>query len=311
MRSARCCLENLLGVANNITMTTMQKGFVAACLLSVSLWHAPAMAAQPAAGAAPGGPPRQLKVDHLPAGLFAAKRIATTPTQRHERVDVPSGSGKLHLWISYPRGEGKAGVVIILPHETGLDDWTRAVADQVAHDGFIAIAPDLLTGRRPGGGNTEAFAFPDEVIAARATVTAEEALRAYQTAREYGLKLSRANGKSAGLGFSAGGTDTFRFAASVPTLNAGVVFYGAAPGEDVLARINAPLLGLYGALDPVVAPTVQNTVAAMRRLGKSFAAEIYPHASNFFLVYNDMADNGPATESAWPRAMAFLKQHLQ
>lgn len=292
-------------------MKTMKKESAAACLLSLSLGHATVMAAQPSPPAPQGGAPRQFKVDHLPAGLFAAKRIATMPTQRYERVDVPSGSGKLHLWISYPPGEEKAGVVIILPPETGLDEWTRAAADQVAHDGFIAIAPDLLTGRGPRDGNTDAFAFPDEVIDARAKVTAGDALRAYQTAREYGLKLPRANGKSAGLGFSVGATDAFRFAASASALNAAVAFYGAAPGEDVLARINIPMLGLYGALDPLVAPTIQNTIATMQRLGKPFEAEVYPHASNFFLLYNDMAENGPATEAAWPKAMAFLKQHLR
>lgn len=275
---------------------------VTSCLVLASSWFASSMAAQQ---------PPWVKPDHLPAGLFSAKRVATMPTQRYERIDVPSGSGKLHLWISYPPGEGKAGVVIVMPHETGLDDWMRAVADQVAHDGFIAIAPDLLTGRGPRGGNTDSFPYPDEALKARAAMTVADAQRAYQTAREYGLKLARANGKSAGLGFSVGGTDTFRFAANEPGLNAGVVFYGAAPGEDVLARINTPMLGLYGELDPVVAPTVQNTVAAMKRLGKPFEAEVYPHASNFFLVYNDMAENGPATNNAWPKAMAFFKQHLE
>lgn len=298
---------------------------VTACLLSLLvLWNAPQPAAQqpadagpqgrggnaPAAGRGGGGGPA--KADNLPANFFAAKRYATMPTQRQTWVDVPSGTATIRTLIAYPPGEDRAGVVILMSHEPGLDDWMRAAADQVAHDGFIAIAPDLLTGRGPRGGNTDAFPFPDEAIRARAAVTAADALRIYQAARDYGLKLPRANGKSASVGFSGSGTDSWRFAASVPSLNAAVVFYGAAPGDDVLARITAPVLGLYGELDTVVGPpTVQGTAGTMKRLGKQFEFQIYPHAANLFLIYQDMAQNGAAANEAWPRAMAFLKQHLQ
>src|SRR5262245_27684459 len=91
-----------------------------------------------------GGGGNQQKAEPLPAGLFTAKRYATMPTQRREWVDIPVGSSKVHTLISYPPGEDKAGVVILVPDEPGLDDWMRAETDQVAHDGFIAIAPDLL-----------------------------------------------------------------------------------------------------------------------------------------------------------------------
>ena len=266
-------------------------------------------AAEGARGGRGGG--NQQKADTLPAGLFNARRYATMPTERHEWVDIPAGAVKLHTWISYPPGNDKAGVVILMHHEPGLDDWMRAAADQVAHDGFIAIAPDLLSGRGPGGGNTDAFLFPDDAIKASAKVTPAESLRAYKAARDYGLKLARANGKSASVGFSSGGTTSFRFAADVPTLNATVVFYGLAPADDVLAKINAPVLALYGELDTRVAPTLPTTSDAMKRLGKTLDMQVYPHATNFFLIYQDMAQNGAATNMAWPRAMAFLKQHLQ
>jgi carboxymethylenebutenolidase len=264
-----------------------------------------------ARGGRGGGGGNQQKADNLPAGLFTAKRFAMMPTQRHEWVDIPSGAVKLHTWISYPPGEDKAGVVILMAHEPGLDDWMRAAADQVAHDGFIAVAPDLLSGHGPGGGGTDAFAFPDDAVKASAKLTTNDALRAYKAARDYALKLTRANGKSASLGFSGGGTASYRFAADVPMLNAAVVFYGLAPPDDVLAKINAPVLALYGDLDTVVTPTVQATADTMKRLGKTFEMEVYPHAANFFLLYQDMAQNGAATNMAWPRAMAYLKQHLQ
>ena len=104
---------------------------------------------------------------------------------------------------------------------------------------------------------------------------------------------------------------SFRFAADEPTLNAAVVFYGSAPADDVLAKINAPVLGLYGELDTSVTPALQTTADTMKRLGKMFDMQAYPHATNFFLIYQDMAQNGAATNMGWPRAIAFLKLHLQ
>ena len=291
-----------------------RKVLIIAGLVTLSFgWTALAAQQPPAQGAAArgGGGGNQQKADNLPAGLFTAKRFATMPTQRHEWVDVPVGSAKLHTWVSYPPGEEKAGVVILMPHEPGLDDWMRAAADQVAHDGFIAIAPDLLSGRGPNRGGTDAFPFPDDAIKASTKLTPADSLRGARAALEYGLKLARANGKSASIGFSGGGTNSLRLAADVPMLNAAVVFYAAAPGDDVLARINAPVLGLYGDLDTqVTAGTVQATADAMKRRGKTFDVQVYPHATNFFLIYQDMAQNGAATNAAWPRAMAFLKQQL-
>lgn len=300
----------------------MKKGIVV--IAAGALWLALAWnlsgAQQPGREGGPGrgdggrggrGGGNQQKAENLPAGLFTAKRYATMPTQRHEWVDIASGTVKLHTWISYPPGEDKAGVVILMQHEPGLDDWMRAAADQVAHDGFIAVAPDLLSGRGPGGGTTDAFLSPDEAIKASLKVTPAEWVRGYRAARDYGLKLARANGKSACIGFSTGAMNSFRLAADEPMLNAAVVFYGPAPADDVLARIKAPVLALYGELDPQVAGTVQATAGAMKRLGKTFEMHVYPHATNFFLIYQDMAQNGAATNLAWPTAIEFLKQHLQ
>jgi len=264
------------------------------------------------AGGARGGRGNQGKAENVPAGLFTEKRFATMPTQRHEIVDIPAGSAKLHTWISYPPGEDKAGVVVLLAHEPGLDYWMRAAADQVAHDGFIAVATDVLTGKGPNGGGTDAFDFPDEAIRADAKVTAAEALRDYKAALDYGMKLPRANGKSAFLGFSIGGTHAYRLAANTPSVGALVIFYAGAPGDVLLGKINAPVLGLYGDLDSQVTPAaVQATADTMKRLGKSFDSGVYPHATNFFLIYQDMAQNGMATQMAWPRAMTFLRDHLQ
>src|SRR5207237_8406091 len=137
------------------------------------------------------------------------------PTPRHEWVDVPLAGRVLHTWIEYPEGTGQAPLVLVMSHEAGLDDWMRAVADQLALQGFIAIAPDIVSGRGPGGGNFESFRFPAEVIRAIARLPQDDVLRRYKAALAYGLKLPRARAKSAVLGVGMGGADSFRFAADV------------------------------------------------------------------------------------------------
>jgi carboxymethylenebutenolidase len=108
-----------------------------------------------------------------------------------------------------------------MSHEAGLDDWMRAVADQLATDGFIAVAPDILAGRGPNGGNCDSFRFPADVIRANERLPQEEAMRRYRAALHYARKLPRASAKIASLGVGMGGADSLRFAAEVSDLNPG------------------------------------------------------------------------------------------
>src|SRR5262249_31681372 len=108
------------------------------------------------------------KIPDLPAGAFTASSTVARTMLQHEWVDIPFGGARLHAWIEYPAGAGKAPVVIVMSHEAGLDDWMRAIADQLASHGFIAIAPDILSGRGPNGSNMDAFKFAADVIQATA-----------------------------------------------------------------------------------------------------------------------------------------------
>src|SRR5436190_385222 len=245
----------------------------------------------------------------LPAGAFTASSTVAHTTLKHEWVDVPLAGRALHTWIEYPDGTTQAPVVLVMSHEAGLDDWMRAVADQLALQGFIAIAPDVLSGRGPSGGNFESFRFPADVIRAIARVPQDEVLRRYKAALEYGLKLPRALAKSAALGVGMGGADSFRFAADVP-IDAAVAFYGVAPDDTVLARIKAPIAGFYGEDDPRVMPTVLAADATMKRLGKTYEVHVYPGATQGFLRSTVEGQNGAAGATAWPAAIQFLRQHL-
>jgi carboxymethylenebutenolidase len=273
-----------------------------------------------APGARPGGPPPgggrggggfAKAPGQLASGWNASSTVART-TNRHEWVDIPVGTSKVHSWVEYPPGEARAPVVVVMSYEAGLDDWIRSVADELATGGFIAIAPDLLTGLGPNRGNFDAFRSPDEAIrATRTRVMPDQAMRQYLAAAEYGAKLARANGKVASVGFGPGGTFSFRFAAEAPIVNAAVVFYGPAPSEAILRRVKVPVLGFYGEDDPEVTSTVEATSAVLKAAGKVFEPRVYPGATHHFGLIQVEGRNGPATQDSWQRTLAFLKEHLQ
>jgi carboxymethylenebutenolidase len=192
-----------------------------------------------------------------------------------------------------------------------MDDWQRALADQLALEGFIAVAVDLYSGLGPNGGNWDSFEGVDAAMRASGKLTPDEAIRRYKAAYDYGIKLPRANGKVATVGFCAGGTYSFRFAGEVPEINAAVVFYGTQPSADIMAKIKAPVLGFYGEDDARVTATVEPTVSAMKQQGKSYEPHIYPHATHGFLEFQDLAGNPAATADSWSRTIAFLNQNLK
>jgi carboxymethylenebutenolidase len=271
-------------------------------------------------GAAPreGGeaPPRPRgyptgKFDHLPPGIFNAKTTLLHTTIRGEWVDIPTpgiGQGRLHTWISYPATTTPTAIIVLMQHGPGMDDWMRGIADQLARQGYIALSPDLHTGLGPNGGNYDSFEGTDAVM--RANRLIKDADASYLAVRDYGLKLPGTNGKSVSMGFCRGGRNAYQMAALVPDLTAAVIFYGAAPDEPVLAKINAPVIAFFGEEDVGVASTRPITEAAMKKLGKRFESHLYPHTTHGFLEYQDIAGNEAATEASWVRMSAFLKEHL-
>jgi carboxymethylenebutenolidase len=266
--------------------------------------------AQPPPGGGPRGYPAG-KLPDLPAGTFSATSTLLHSTLRKDFVNLPVGDVSLHTWVEYPTGAGKAPVVIVMQHGPGMDDWQRALADQLALQGFIAVAADLYSGLGPNGGNWNSFEGIDAALRAAGKLMPEEAIRRYKAAYDYGIKLPRASGKVATVGFCAGGTFSFRFAGEVPEIDAAVVFYGTQPSAEIMAKIKAPVLGFYGEDDARVTSTVESTVAAMKQLAKSYEPHIYPHATHGFLEFQDLAGNPAATSDSWARTIAFLNQHLK
>lgn len=261
-------------------------------------------------GGGRGGYP-QNKLANLPAGVFTAKSTLLHSRLQKEFVDIAMGNVKLHTWVEYPEGNGKAPIAMVMQHGPGMDDWQRALADQLALEGFIAIAVDLHSGLGPNGGNYDSFEGTDDVMRAAARLTPDEMQRRYKAGLDWGKKLPRWNGKAASIGFCMGGGNSFRFAAEVPELDAAVVFYGGTPVEELLTKIKAPVLAFYGEDDARVTAAAEPTKATMQKLGKNFEHRVYPHATHGFLEFQDLAGNPLATSDSWTRTIAFLKEHTK
>ena len=175
-----------------------------------------------------------------PAQDWAKARLEKSP--RHlEWIKVKNGEREVNCYIAYPEVKDKAPVVLVIHEIFGLSDWVRGVTDQLAEAGYIAIAPDLLSGAAPGGGGTSELGSGEAVRKAIQSLPAAQVTADLNAAAEYALKLPAANGKLAVAGFCWGGAQSFRFAANNKKLKAAFVFYGAAPDEEALGKIACPV----------------------------------------------------------------------
>ena len=248
-----------------------------------------------------------------PPGAEGAK-AALEKSPRHgewANITVPGSQTPLKSYVVYPESKEKTGVVIVIHEIFGLSEWVRAVADQLAADGFIAIAPDFLSGKGPNGGGTDSLG--DGARQAIGTLSPDEVNKAITAAMEYGKKLPASNGKTATIGFCWGGAKSFTYATVQPDLNAAVVYYGTNPANaDELKKVKAPVLGLYGGDDARVNSTIEGASKVMKDSGKTYQHHIYEGAGHGFLRQQSNREaNGKAAQQAWPATVNFLKEHLK
>lgn len=265
----------------------------------------------PAAKAATPAP----RDENLPPSEEQAKAALEKSPRHGEYVELknPAGGAPIRTWVVHPERKDKAGVVILIHEIYGLSDWMRGVADQLARGGFIAVAPDLISGLGPNGGGTESVSSRDDVVKLVRGLSPEDVTARLNAVRDWAVKLPATNGKTATLGFCWGGAQSFAYAAAQPALDAAVVFYGTSPEAAELAKIKAPVLGHYGEDDARVNVTVGPAEAEMKKLGKTFEAHTYEGAGHGFLRAQEGREgsNLKATQKAWPRTLEFLREHLK
>jgi carboxymethylenebutenolidase len=247
-----------------------------------------------------------------PAGATTVQqRLASSPRHGEWALIRTGENDSVRAWVVYPERSAKAPVVVVVHEIYGLTTWVRGVADQLAANGYIAIAPDLLTGK---------VALQADTVVASVATAAVRSLRADDVHRQleavarYGMSLPAALPKYGIVGYCWGGSTSFAHAVRSPTgLGAAVVYYGASPEPSNLARVNVPVLGLYGGNDQRVNATVPRADTIMRRLGKPYEIHFFEGAGHGFLRQQDgqSGANLAASQQAWPLTVAFFRRHLE
>jgi carboxymethylenebutenolidase len=234
----------------------------------------------------------------------------------------------------------------VVIHEIfGLDPWMRAVADRFAAAGYLALAPDLFTGRlhpRFGEGTARhvlpvLWGLPvdqksspeavrkafkghgkDEVEVAVALANLDLSLdwipAVVSSLRAAVAQLNAradCNGRVGAVGFCFGGRMSFQLATAEPDLGAAVVFYGTGPVEEDIERTSCPVLGVYGALDEYVTKDVPRVARAMERYGKPFQYHVFDRTGHAFARPGAKAFHEANAEAAWKLTDDFLARHLR
>ena len=241
----------------------------------------------------------------------AMERLNNSPRHGEWATVSRSGTDSIRAWVVYPERKTKAPVVIVIHEIFGLSTWVRAVADQLAADGFIAIAPDLLTMKaRAAGSDT---LTQQEASAAIRTLDPAWVQQQIDNAAKYGMALPAAQPRYGIVGFCWGGGTSFAHTTHSSSLGASVVYYGTSPSTERFSRVKAPVLGLYGGNDARVNATIPPADSAMRAMEKTYVHHIYDGAGHGFLRQQSGANgaNMTATQQAWPATIAWFKRYLE
>jgi carboxymethylenebutenolidase len=248
----------------------------------------------------------------LPAEANTARERLEKSPRHGEWAMIPAGgSDSLRAWVVYPERPSRAPVILVVHEIFGLTNWIRAVADQLAADGFIAIAPDLMTAHALPVG-PEGDPVREQATTTIRTLEPQQYHQQLMRVAEWGMKLPAAAPRYGVVGFCWGGAASFQHAVVSPQVGAAVVYYGSAPAAASLAQIRAPVLGLYAGDDARVNASVPAAEAEMKRLGRTYEVHTFDGAGHGFLRAQDGRDgaNLSASRRAWPLTLAFFRKHL-
>jgi carboxymethylenebutenolidase len=242
---------------------------------------------------------------------WAKAKLEKSP--RHgEWVKVKHGDRTVECFVVYPEVKGKATAVLVIHEIFGLSDWARSMADEIAEAGYIAIAPDLLSGAAPGGGGTSAFASGDDVRKGIMSLPADQVTADLQAATDYVKALPACNGKVVTAGFCWGGGQSFRFATNNKEIKAACVFYGPPPTtKEAIAQIQCPVYGFYAGNDGRIGATLENTIKMMKEAGKPFDPVTYDGAGHGFMRAGEDPAGIEANKKARDEAFKRLKELLK
>lgn len=241
---------------------------------------------------------------------FALKQLENSP-RHNEWVNVKSGEREVNCFVAYPEVSEKATVIIVIHENRGMTDWVRSFADQLAAEGYIAVAPDLLSDFSAEYRKTSDFATSDDARNAIYQLDNNVVQADLNATQQYASGIPSGNGKTVAIGFCWGGSQSFRFANYNNQLKAALVFYGSAPeNRDEIEMISSPVYGFYGGNDARINAGIPDTEKAMKEAGKTYEYEIYDGAGHAYMRQGDdpsgSVENKNARDQSWERIKAIL-----
>ena len=239
---------------------------------------------------------------------WAKAKLEQSP--RHgEWVEVKNGPRAVRCFIVYPEVKNAATAVIAIHEIFGLTDWVRDTANQLAAAGYIALAPDLLSGAGPKGGGSSEFSSQDDVRTAIFKLPPDQITGDLNAVADYVKSLPSANGKIAVAGFCWGGTQSFRYACNRPDLKAAFVFYGTGPTNTLeIEKIKCPVYGFYGGNDNRVSSTIPASEKLMKAAGKTYEPVKYEGAGHGFMRAGEQPDAQEANKKARDQSLGTLEE---
>jgi carboxymethylenebutenolidase len=253
-----------------------------------------------------------------PGDKYAEVKKQLESSPRHvDWIDIKASNGGVPIksFVVYPERKDKAPVVIVIQEIFGLTDWIRGVADQLAKEGFIAIAPDFMSGLGPNGGGSNELGEQGSTQAI-GKLTDDDKVRILNDVRAYAGTIPSASGKLGVVGFCWGGGTAFLYARKQPALNAAVSYYGPMPNDAAeFANTKAPVLGLYGGSDNRVNANIDVAKAGMAKAGATYDPHVFDGAGHGFLRQQNGSAQAPgnmkATEEGWSLTLDWLKKYTK
>jgi len=222
------------------------------------------------------------------------------------RVTYPGTSGDVKAYLAKPKAAGKHPAVIVIHENRGLNPHIQDVARRFAIEGFLALAPDLLS---PLGGTPSNEDTARDMIG---KLDPKQIVQDLVAAVGYLKKHPSSTGKVGAVGFCWGGGVAGELAVNAPDLDAAVVYYGRQPKAADVAKIKAPLLLHYAALDERINAGIPAFEDALKKGKKKYVLHMYDGANHAF--NNDTSEaryHKPSADLAWSRTVAFFKEHLK
>src|SRR5436309_9868364 len=220
-----------------------------------------------------------------------------------EYIKYASGRDSIAAYVAYPERADPAPAVLVIHEIFGMSDFVRSATERLAQDGFIALAPDLLTRR---GGTPASPDSARRLIASLSPDTITQDLNA-GFAFLRGMKVVRADAIGV-IGFCWGGGESFRYATNNPSLGAFVVCYGPGPDAVSIARIRAKGLGVYAENDARINAGLADVDAAIRTYHKTYRHTVYPGVGHGFLRTREKPE---VADSAWRAVVGFFRESLE